>query len=164
VNAAQIETWGAELSSVWAPVRSLKLGASGGWTDAHIVSDLFASGVPLQGNRPVNSPEFTFDTSGDYNVPLRANLQMNFNVNARWMSSQYLDTSNIPATLQPSYWIANSSLGIGSLDDRWTVTAYVRNLTNSEYRLFSNPLASFGWLASSYGTPRTFGVRVACKY
>ena len=77
VNAAEVATWGAEFSTIWAVTHNLRLNAGGGWTNAHIQSDLFTSGVPLRGNRPVNSPKFTFNAGIDYGVPISPTLKIN---------------------------------------------------------------------------------------
>lgn len=164
INAAKIKAFGAELSAVWAPAQGLQISASGGWTDAKIKSDLTSAGVSLYNNRPVNSPRFTFSTSADYTYPVSDGLKLNLNVNANARSTQYLETSNIPSTREPGYWLVNASIGLAEMDDRWSLTAYVNNLGNEEYRSYVNDLFSFGWTLNQYGLPRTYGLRATAKF
>ena len=164
VNAAKIKAYGAELSAVWAPIDGLQLSASGGWTDAKIKSDITSAGVSLLNNRPVNSPRFTFSTAADYSHPIGYALKLNANINANWRSVQYMEASNIPSTREPGYWLINASLGVAQIDDRWSVTAFVRNLTKQEYRTYVNDLFAFGWTLNQYGVPRTYGLRASAKF
>jgi len=164
VNAAAIKAFGAELGATWAPVDGLRLSMTGGWTDAKIKSDITSAGVSLLNNRPVNSPEFTLSSGADYSRPLNDRLKINANINGNYRSTQFLEVSNIPSTREPGYWLVNASLGIAQIDDRWSLTAFVRNLGDKQYRSYVNDLFSFGWTLNQYGPPRTFGLRAAAKF
>lgn len=163
VNAARIETWGAELNAVWQPVRGLQLSAAGGWLDARIKSDLTSGGVSLQGNRPVNSPEFTFNGDLNYAVPV-GDYKIAADINANWRDAQYLETSNKPAIREAPYWLVNASLNAGPLEGRWQAGLWIKNLTRTAYRTYTNDLVGFGWLLNLYGAPRTYGVSVSFKF
>lgn len=164
VNAAKIKAFGAEFGAVWAPVNGFQLNASGGWTNAKIKSDITSAGVSLLNNRPVNSPQFTFSAGADYSHPVSSMLKLNANINANWRSTQYLEASNIPSTREPGYWLVNASVGIAEIDDRWSLTGFVRNLADKQYRSYVNDLFSFGWTLNQYGLPRTYGLRATAKF
>jgi iron complex outermembrane recepter protein len=164
VNAAKIKAYGAELGAVWAPIRGLQFSTGGGYTNAKIKSDLTSAGVSLLNNRPVNSPRFTFNAAADFTTPVSDGLKLNANINANWRSSQYLEASNIPSTREPGYWLVNASVGIAEIDDRWSLTGFVRNLGDKSYRTYVNDLFSFGWTLNQYGVPRTYGLRASMKF
>lgn len=164
VNAAKIKTFGAELGAAWAPIQGFQISASGGWNNAKIKSDITSAGVSLYNNRPVNAPKYTFNAAADYSHPVTATLNIKANINGNWRSTQYLEASNIPSTREPGYWLLNASVGVAEIDDRWSVTAFVRNLAGKEYRSYVNDLFSFGWTLNQYGPPRTYGVRVTSKF
>lgn len=163
VNAAKITTWGAELNAVWQPVRGLQLSAAGGWLDAKIASDLTSAGRSLRGNRPVNSPEFTFNGDVSYSLSV-GDYDVTADVNANWRDSQYLETSNKPAIEEDPYWLVNASLNVGPSDGAWHAGLWVKNLTKSAYRTYTNDLVGFGWLLNLYGAPRTYGVSASFKF
>jgi iron complex outermembrane receptor protein len=66
-----------------------------------------------------------------------------------------------PEARESGYWLTDARIGIGSQDDRWTVSAWGRNLTDERYRtqvLFSS--VGFG---ETWGGPRTYGVSVSFR-
>ncbi len=164
VNAAKINTWGAELSSVLQPVAGLQLTGAGGWLNARIDSDLTSAGLSLEGNRPVNSPEFTFNGDLNYAAPVGKDYVVTFDFNGNWRATQYLAASDKPAVRENPYWLVNSSLDFGPRDHRWQAGLWVKNLTKTIYRTYVNDLYSFGWLLNVYNPPRTWGGTVSFKF
>lgn len=173
VNAAKVSITGADASFSWAPVTGLRFDLSGGWVHSRILDHLpyfqgFANQAPIAGdaygNRTATSPEFTFNGAVNYTTELGNGLKLDTNFNANWRSSQFLDMTNVAAVKEPGYWLANASVGIGASDDRWKVTAFARNLTNTTFRTYVNNLVPFGWLLNQYGPPRTYGVRLNVKF
>ena len=164
VNAAKINTWGAELTAQLQPMRGLQLSASGGWLDAKIDSDLTSAGLPIRGNSPVNSPKFTFNGDVNYKVQVSDGYELAFDANGNWRDGQYLETSNKPAVRQRPYWLVNSSINFGPSNGSWQAGVWVKNLTKTVYRTYVNDLYNFGWLLNLYGPPRTWGGTVSFKY
>ncbi|MBC2652378.1 TonB-dependent receptor [Novosphingobium flavum] len=64
INAAGINTWGAELDWQWRPVSDLSLGLVLGWLDSRINSNITSGGANLNGARTVQSPRWTFTAQG----------------------------------------------------------------------------------------------------
>ena len=59
------------------------------------------------------------------------------------------------------YALSNARLAYRTGDGKWDVSAYVRNLTNKQYRVYNLDLSGFiGSNQGVYGTPRTYGVGV----
>lgn len=173
VNAAQVSITGADVAASWAPVRGLRFDLGGGWVHSRILDHLpyfqgFANQAPIAGdafgNRTATSPKFTFNAGVNYTADLGENLKLVTNANANWRSEQFLDMTNVAAVREPGYWLVNASIGVGASDDRWKVTAFARNLTNTTFRTYVNNLVPFGWLLNQYGPPRTYGVRVNFKF
>lgn len=71
---------------------------------------------------------------------------------------------NAPSNLEPGYWLVNARIGIGNIDDRWALSAWVKNLTKSQYRIYVNDLPDFGWVLNAYGPPRVFGATLGFKF
>lgn len=164
INAANINTWGAELDWIWQPHKDINLGISGGWLSSTIKGNITSAGQNLDGNRPVQSPRWTLTSQFSWTPELTSSLKLILSGDASWRSSQYFESNNSPSSLEPGYWLVNGRLGLGSIDDKWTITAFAKNLTKTKYRTYVNDLPSFGWLLNIYGAPRTYGVSASVKF
>lgn len=163
INAANIKTYGVELDTRILVTTGLELTGSAGWLDSSIRSDISAGGQSLKGNRPVNSPRWTASGGVFYTRPISAGVKLDVSLNANWRSSQYMEAVNAPSNLEPGYWVVDGRVGIAEIDSRWTVSAWVKNLTKSQYRIYVNDLPAFGWVLNVYGPPRVFGATVGFK-
>lgn len=164
INAASINTWGFEFDLAWKPIDQLSLSMGGGWLDSSISSDIAVGGVSLKGNRTVQSPKWTWNGQASFRQPVSDSIDFLTSADASWRSMQYFETVNSPGSREPGYWLVNGRIGIAEADDRWSLTAFVKNLTKSEYRTYVNDLPAFGWLLNIYGTPRTYGLSASVKF
>lgn len=164
INAANIETWGAELDFSWLPMEGLELNGGVGWLDAQIESDITAGGESLQGNSPVNSPEWSLNGQVRYEVGVTDDIRLALSGSANWRDSQNLETVNAAANLEGGYWLVDARATVFSADDRWSVAVWGKNLTNTKYRSYVNDLPGFGWLLNIYGPPRTYGVTTSFNF
>jgi iron complex outermembrane receptor protein len=82
---------------------------------------------------------------------------------ASYSASTFKDIDNTDYLEQPSYWLANGRVAVGSEGGDWNVALYVRNMFDEEYirQAFDN----FGeaWVYETWGAPRTYGI-TAIKY
>jgi iron complex outermembrane receptor protein len=163
INAANIKTYGAEMDVRVLAATGLELTGSVGWLDPSIRSDITVNGASLKGNRPVNSPRWTLAGGVDFTRPINDALKINLSLNANYRSAQYMEAVNAPSNLEPGYWVVDARIGIADIDDRWSLTAWAKNLTKSEYRIYVNDLPGFGWVLNVYGPPRVFGATLGFK-
>lgn len=163
-NAAKTETWGSELDLQWLPVVGLNLSASAGWIDSKIKGGLTSGGVSLDGNRPVNTAEWTYNARAHYEHTITAALSAFIAAEGSYRSAQYLEVANEPSSRQEGYWLVNAQLGIEDPKRGWIVTGWVKNLGNSEYRTYVNDLPGLGFQLNIYGAPRTYGVNVSVAF
>lgn len=164
INAAKIKTLGAEIDVQWAPFDGLNLSAGGGWNDSKIKGNITSGGVSLDGNRPVNTSKWTFNGQARYEHPVTGDLSGFIQTDANHRSSQFLEVGNGPSALQKGYWVVNGQIGIENKVQGWTLSGWVKNLTNSTYKTYVNDLSSLGFQLNIYGPPRTYGVTLAYKY
>ena len=163
INAANIKTYGAEMDIRALVATGFEITGSVGWLDPAIKSDITANGTSLRGNRPVNSPRWTLSGGGYYTHALTDSLKLNISLSANYRSSQYMEAVNAPSNLEPGYWVVDARVGIADIDDRWTLSAWAKNLTKSQYRIYVNDLPGFGWVLNVYGPPRVFGATIGFK-
>jgi iron complex outermembrane receptor protein len=164
INAASIKTTGAEFDTHWRPAAGLDLKVSVGWLDSAIKSNITSGGASLYGNSPVNAPKWTTSGQVSYDFPLAAGRTLGFSTDASWRDKQYLYIPNDPANLEPGYWLLNATVALHGKDDRWTVSAWGKNLNQAVYRTYVNDLKAFGWLLNIYGAPRTYGLTASVKF
>ncbi len=164
INAAGVKTDGVELDVQWQPIQGLQLGAAGGYLHSKIDSAITAGGRSLQGNSTVNSPKWTFTGDASYTTDIGSDLKLNLSMNGNYRSSQFLQASNSPVSKIGSYWVVGAQVGVAASDDRWALTAWVKNLTKSVYKTYLNDLPGLGIVLASYGPPRTFGGTFTVKY
>ncbi len=110
-----------------------------------------------------NSPKWTANLAaqqtielGDHKIVLGADTQYK---TKRYIGFAYLDTQYMP-----SVWLSNAQISFGDSADRWTLSAYVRNIENNRTQVFSSlhPIASA--LLAGTTAPRTYGARASFKF
>jgi iron complex outermembrane receptor protein len=110
-----------------------------------------------------NSPKWTVNLSaqqtiavGDGKLVLSADTQYK---SSRYMAFQYLNEE-----LLESVWSTNAQVAYSPAGDRWSVTAYVRNIEDKRTPAFLAASPSTNFLVESITAPRNYGVRFSAKF
>jgi len=121
--------------------------------------------VDLTGNSLSQAPEWQYNVSGQYVFPISNTLEVSARADYKWQSKVYFDFYNNPLNTQDAYGLLNTSLGIGSRDETWALTAWVRNATDERYvsqgttTTSANPSRT-----GSIGMPRMYGVKLDYRF
>jgi len=112
-------------------------------------------------------PDYTVTFRADYERPVSSKLL--FLASAEWYAQgkMYLTLDNQPAGVVDPYSLVNAQVGIGSVDDRWRLVLWGRNLSDETYteRLFDIIDISFvGQKFIDLGQPRTYGLRLMVNF
>ncbi len=142
----------------------------GGWVAANrnpISGDLTLARLP--GAPLTNAPEITATTAFTYEHPIGANLAGLAYVDLRYVDDQNTGSDLRPSKVQPSYTLVNARIGVGSIDERWSLELWARNLTDEDYAqiMFDAPLqqgAAGPTQGAFLGDPRTYGVTLRARY
>jgi iron complex outermembrane recepter protein len=111
------------------------------------------------GNQLSQAPKFTYDTTADYSVPL-ALAKVGVSVTYAYNSGWYAEPDN--RLRQSSYSLVNAQVYLSTLNERYRLKFWGRNLTDAEY---AQSLASQGnGDYIQYAPPRTFGVTLEGKF
>jgi len=172
-NAASASISGLELDVEAIPVRGLRLRGSATWLDAQFGH--FTSIDPiypelgdqdLTGNRLPQAPRWQFGVSGEYSLPISSSLEIKARADYKWQSEIYFDLFNNPLNTQGTYGLLNASLSIGTLDERWSLTAFVRNAFDERYVSQSLTSASDTVPArvGQLGPPSQYGVTLNHRF
>jgi iron complex outermembrane recepter protein len=163
-NAGKAKVYGAELEVAVIPVVGLTLTESLGYTHATNSTTLPEAGV-VSGDRLLDVPEVTSNTSATYRYPLPTSQPMSllFRLNNSYVDS-IQDITYARNTL-PSYDLVNSRIGLEA--DHWSAMFFVDNLTNkvallSDTGALSANVSIFNRVATNQ--PRTYGVDLNYKF
>lgn len=91
--------------------------------------------------------------------------QVTFNIDGRYRGDRVVGFEYLAQQRTGEDFTVDASLKLASEDDRWSVTAWVQNLTNQSVlvsNFFNSTVA--GHLTSYYSAPRTFGVRAKVSF
>jgi outer membrane receptor protein involved in Fe transport len=163
-NAGKAKVYGAELEVAVIPVVGLTLTESVGYTHATNSTTLPEAGV-VSGDRLLDVPEVTSNTSATYRYPLPTSQPMSllFRLNNSYVDS-IQDITYARNTL-PAYDLVNSRIGLEA--DHWSAMFFVDNLTNkvallSDTGALSANVSIFNRVATNQ--PRTYGVDLNYKF
>lgn len=147
---------GIDLEAIFAPVRALELGASGGYADA------VAENIPLRGvardRRMPNAPKLSMNAYLQYRMDVLGG-DLSLRLDEIYRSKTFFEIQNSPALAQDAYNVEDVSATWKK--DGWSVTAEVSNVLSRKYFAFVQDLTDFGFIQATPAKPRTFSLRVA---
>ena len=160
VNAGESHSKGIELEVAWRPRPRLLVSGFFGLTDAEYDVFINRNGVDLAGNKLVNTPRTNGGASIQYRFPLRsAPWYGRLRADYSYTGDQFFDAEN--RLEQPGYGLVNLHAGIEG--DSFSVTGFVKNLFDEDYRLYGYR-DFLGFDLAIAGEPRLFGVRLDAKF
>jgi len=182
-NAAKSRLYGAELEVAARPIDGLDLGFTAAWLNAKYQE--FCTGDPTQPNAAISpgcsaanpidlsgntlprAPEWTLTGTASYTAELGSSGNLNFRTDIRYQSSIFFTQFNRPLISQDAFATVNAAATWTSADDRFSVGAFVNNLTDKTF--FTEVLESGAFnpelVAQAYvAPPRTYGLRAAVKF
>lgn len=172
-NAASASISGVELDLEAIPFRGMRLRASATWLDAqfgHLTSidPIYPERgeQDLTGNSLPQAPEWQLGVSGEYRFPISSTLEITARADYKWQNEIYFDLFNNPLNTQDSYGLLNTSVSIGTTDDSWSLTAFIRNAFDERYVSQSVSSASDTVPArvGQLGAPSQYGVTLSHRF
>ena len=160
VNAGKATVKGGEIELAYKPVSWLDLSSAysrlNGSYDRFVVGAINYSGNPL-----ASAPRKQFSAAASIHVPLGGMGYLNGAANYAWRDSYNTGAANDPNLQIPGYGLSNVSLGLESLDRRWKLTAWVKNVNDTRFILTRSTQV----VRAQYdGEPRTFGLTLGAKF
>jgi len=188
ISPFQMPTWatlntplrmtGAEIDTTWLITQYDKVSLSAGYLDAKITDfpiDPFYGDTRdyLVFERIENNPQKTANISYDHTFLLADGSALVPRISARWQSGMYLtnltrqqyDIGLAPYVWQDSYTITDVGITWTSSKDRYSVSGYIRNLFDTEYKNGVSPgTTSVANTDVTVGDPRVWGLSVALRF
>ncbi|MBL8199523.1 MAG: TonB-dependent receptor [Chromatiales bacterium] len=151
-NAGESKVDGLELETSLRVTDNFSVTANYGYTDSRytegtdsILAELTGDGN-ISGKKAPNVPEHTLILGGFVTAPLSPGAEAFVNVDYAYSTKRYTQANNFS-------WLGDDltvNLRAGVQTDSWTVTAYVRNLTDDDTPLASLDFVNFGTVDVNY--------------
>jgi len=126
-NINEVEMTGVELDLTARLAQGFDVFASAGFNDASI-EDFDGSGRFL-GNQSPNNVKSTINLGAQYSVAVRQGLLLSLHANAELRGKQYWFADNLDVTDEVEFF--NARIGLEA--ERWSVTAWGKNITDEEF-------------------------------
>ncbi|WP_292965594.1 TonB-dependent receptor [Novosphingobium sp. UBA1939] len=187
INAATARNYGGELELEGRVTRNFRINLSASYLNAQFTkfcNAYYGAGFParpgisyaacpttpglvdLSGKRLPNAPRFTFGGGFNWDIPLGNDSRLAVNGDIKWQSKVYFTEFNNRDAEQGAYAMANAGLTWHSPNDRYSIGAWVKNLTN-KFVISNNIItaATFAYVrVGSVMPPRTYGVTAAFNF
>jgi iron complex outermembrane receptor protein len=154
---------GVEVEISARPVKGLTINAGLSFLDTKVKN------VPLPSGRIVDrelpqAPGFSGNASIRYEVPLSSGVSGAVQFDMSHTGASSFTVVAAPVDQEKAYSVGNLSVSLLDANDRWEVTAFVKNLWDERYRVYSADVSAFGYIDSVYAEPRWAGVSVRYKF
>jgi iron complex outermembrane recepter protein len=148
---------GAEIELFTRPLRNFDFALSGAFLDSNV--DFVPAVFPGTGTRDAElpqAPHISLNALGRYSVPMRF-ATLAFQLDGKYAGKHFLEGTNSQVSFQRAYAVGNASVSLTSPDERWQGSLWVKNFTNSEYKIYNLDLGLIGFVEQMYAPPRQFG-------
>jgi iron complex outermembrane receptor protein len=120
--------------------------------------------VDCAGQQGYNSPKWSFNVGIDQTVEFD-DYKLVLIADARYRGNRIIGFERLPQQNSTSDTTIDLSASFGARDDRWTLTGYVRNLTDETAAAAAQFLGSVGnQISTTYAPRRTYGVRGSFRF
>jgi iron complex outermembrane receptor protein len=162
VRNLDAEAFGGELELFVTPVEGLDLMLGAAWLDSTVENVGLPSGEFVDRNLPMAS-DFTFNGMARYEWPIgSSNLAVQGDF--RYVDDFCFTLVCNHTEVEDGYLLANARVSLDLADDRWTLTGFVNNLTDEEYRINALDVSSVGFTVSVPAPPRWFGISATYRW
>ncbi len=166
VNGGEATSDGVEIIAAFEPVKGLRFGVNGAYTDATLSNDA-ESLEGRAGDRLPFVPRLSWSATADYYVPLGNKWNAQAGAGFRWVGNSFTEVQSSSTAVQiDSYGALDLNADVSN--DRWTIRAYVKNVTdNRAYQQIFTITDINGNALFLQGVPiqpRTVGVEIDFKF
>jgi outer membrane receptor protein involved in Fe transport len=130
-NSGAAESQGVEGSLSWLMGDNFTVGLNAAYTQAELTEDNPETGAEA-GDRLPRTPEWSGAIFADYSLQSGSDLGWQFGGTLRYVGDRISDPTSEPgAVTAGSYTTLDLYAGV-TINDRWTVRAFARNVTNDD--------------------------------
>jgi outer membrane receptor protein involved in Fe transport len=166
VNIPHSDAYGIDGDVTWRVSQDLTLMAAATYLQTEVRDYVGINGAGLPQNFsgasfPL-SPTWQGSATILYSHPLTDSIGFQAALNGRFQSKSHADLGEDPNFGIKGYGLLNASAGIHALNDRWELSVWGRNLTNTYY--WASVASNANVTVRFPGQPVTFGASLTVKY
>lgn len=166
-NVPRASLYGLDADVSWRAAEGLTLRGGLGLLHSDLGSfDTQIGGATVvvpAGNKLPDAPALTFNASARYEHPLGPSLIGAIQFDAHYESAVFKEALNTPYLNADAYWIENAQASVSTANRAWTVSLWVKNLSNTEYVTQATD-DGLGMGYRVFNPPRTFGATISHKF
>jgi iron complex outermembrane receptor protein len=162
-NIPRSRVLGGELEISARITSAFRVNASAGYLDSKIQRGLL-NGADIAGNRLPNAPKLTISGGVEADIFSNQTGTLTAAVDASFSSKKYFELSNLERLTQGKYALLNARITFATLDDRFSVSIWGKNITNRYYYNSAVDATAVGYDYFHAGTPRQYGVSLEAKF
>ncbi|MEZ5546724.1 MAG: TonB-dependent receptor [Pseudomonadales bacterium] len=153
---------GGEIELTISPTENLDLLVGLSFLDSEVdaVPDVF--GGTAKAEFP-NAPELSFNFLARYEWEMGSG-KVAAQLDGVWNDDQFIEATNSAISAEDAYTVWNARLSFTTADERWKVTAWVKNAGDEEYRLYNLDLGLLGISEEVYAPPRWYGMNFSYSF
>ncbi|MDP9083659.1 MAG: TonB-dependent receptor [Pseudomonadota bacterium] len=160
-NVAKVVVRGAELESNYLVTPDDSVTANLALQRTRIDSQAVLFGTSVQGDQLPNSPKVTFNGSYRHTFHV-GNGELASEIGPRYASSSYVQIPQSVTSTQDSWWQWDASVRFAPDMAGWSVTAYVKNATQTVVKTSYTPI--FPTAVMTLQPPRTYGISLSARF
>ncbi|GLS98908.1 TonB-dependent receptor [Sphingobium jiangsuense] len=119
--------------------------------------------VDCSGFQAYNSPKWTINLAAQQTIPL-GDHKLVIAGDTQYKTSRYIAFAYLDTQRAPSMWRSNAQISFMPENERWSITAFVRNIENERQPFFATNAPVTNFLVTSTSAPRTYGARASVKF
>ena len=148
---------GGEIELFTRPLRNFDFALSAAFLDSNVdfVPAVFP-GTGVSDAELPQAPHVSLNALGRYTVPVKFGT-LAFQLDGKYASKHFLEGTNSQVSFQHGYAVGNASISLTSPDERWQGSLWVKNFTNSKYKVYNLDLGLLGFVEQMYAPPRQIG-------
>ncbi|WP_426357477.1 TonB-dependent receptor [Pseudocolwellia sp. HL-MZ19] len=160
INNSDAKVSGADIELTWLPGDNWDINLGVSLINSEVDEVVVRGTGTVTGNEMVQAPNFSLNGLVRYQATEKMSFQIDFN----HQSEQYFDITNSDLSKEGSYSIFNARIGY-DISENLSISAFVKNLANEEYRVYSFDFTSPAGLNQNfYAPPRWAGVSIAYTF
>jgi iron complex outermembrane receptor protein len=144
------------------PLDGLELMAGVALLDSEVDAVPVPFGGLIKAEFPL-APSFALNFLGRYEWPALGGT-MAVQIDGNHNGDHFLEGTNSAVSFEDSYTVVNAHVSYTSPGDRWTATVWVKNVTDTDYRLYNLDLGLLGFIEQVYAPPQWFGGTISYSW
>ncbi|WP_313802385.1 TonB-dependent receptor [Sphingobium sp.] len=166
VNIPKSRVQGFEAQVTWVPVSNLQINTGVTHIDSRIKGPFFnytnfAQLLDFGGESYPLTPKWQMTGDAEYSVPIADGKRFFLGASGTHQSRTNAAFGELPILAIKAYTLVDLRAGIGGDDNKWRVTAWVKNVGNTYY--WNNTTTGIDTTYRFTGMPRTFGLSVSLR-